>query len=747
MAFEITQDADNASRKTNIQPLLVLEIDGVDTVFGARVITKKVQIGDPGLLIGGFKIGGLIAVADQKALISFENSTTKITQSINPDRGLSQSISSMRIALVDQTQTITSLITPDELQTPTFDLLGRKCKVWLGFDGTAWKEDFIIVFRGIIDDIEAGAGKITFNIAHPDTKKRTQIFQKAETELNGSINSSLTTITVDSTAKFFIPVTGPDLTIDTAIKFFIRINDEIMRYETKTGTEFTTVTRGALGTTAVAHDDGDSAESFITFTEDAITLALKIMLSGKNGPFVEDVTIKNVGFVTGVGTVANSLFFEGRDVQRDFGIVTGDFITTTGAANGANNVTLKTINNIVQVDSGSYIVIDSVSFVTEVDTAAVVDFRSQYDTFGEGLAMDADEVDVPEHERILRLFLSSFNYDFFIKDTIEGKKFIEEDVYNPAGAFGLPRKSQSSVGIHAGPLPGTDIQTLDSSNVTNPAGLIIRRSTALNFQNTVTYRFEEQALEDKFLRIIATTNADSLAQIPIGVKSLNITAKGLRTALAGDTLAATATSRRLRKYKFGAEFIKNMKVNFKTGFRIEVGDIVLVDLDSLNISDIKEGGTRNGEARLFQIDNKAIDFKTGQVTLSLVDTNFDKDARFGTISPSSQIKTGTSTTQFVIEESFSSVFGINEFKKWEDLIGASIRVHNSTYSVDGNAILDQISGNTITLASTLGFTPSTSEIMELDVYDNQPENVKLIFAFWSNGASNFADDGIPYQWF
>jgi len=220
----------------------------------------------------------------------------------------------------------------------------------------------------------------------------------------------------------------------------------------------------------------------------------------------------------------------------------------------------------------------------------------------------------------------------------------------------------------------------------------------------------------------------------------------LRTALAGDTLAATATNRRLRKYKFGAEFIKNMRINFKTGFSIEVGDIVLVDLDSLNISDIKEGGTRNG-ARLFQIDNKAIDFKTGQVTLNLVDTNFDKDARFGTISPSSKIKIGSSQTQFIIEESFSSVFGINEFKKWEDLIGASVRVHNSTYSVDGNAILTQLTGNTVTLDSALGFTPTTSEIMELDVYDNQPENVKLIFAFWSNGASNFADGGIPYQWF
>jgi len=231
----------------------------------------------------------------------------------------------------------------------------------------------------------------------------------------------------------------------------------------------------------------------------------------------------------------------------------------------------------------------------------------------------------------------------------------------------------------------------------------------------------------------------------VGVKALNITSKGLRTALSGDTLATAATARRLRKYKFGAEFISNVKPFFRTGFNLEVGDIVLFDLNSLNISDIKEGGTRDGEARLFQIDNKIIDFKTGGVSLTLVDTNFDKDARFGTISPSSEIASATDGTTFVIQESFSSVFGINEFKKWENLIGASIRVHNSTYSVDGNAILKSLTGNTVVLESALGFTPSTSEIMELDIYDNQPEDVKLVYAFWSDG--NFADAGIPYQFF
>jgi len=750
MAFTITEDADSASKKTNVEPLLLLEIDGVATIYGARIISEKATIGAVGLTIGSFKIGGLIAVNDQSSLLTLTGTTTKITQNINPDTGASSSISSMKIALVDINGEASVLITPDDTKSPTFDLLGRKCKVWLGFEGTAWRQDFIVVFRGVIDEIDSGVGKVTFNIAHPDTKKRAEVFAKAETDLTAGITDVEASLPVTATSSFFGPVNGPDGTVDNStIQFFVRIDDEIIRYEGSTATTFTSLTRGALGTTAAAHDITASVESFVRLVGDAMTLALKLMLSGHNGPYKEDVAIENVAFVPGIGVVANALFFVGVDVQRDFGLVTGDFVTTTGASNGANNVTLKVITEIVIQGSGSYLVIGSESFVEEQDTAAVVDFRSQYDTLGEGLKMDADEVDVPEHENILRLFLSSFSYDIFIKDTIsEGKRFIEDEIYNPAGAFSLPRKSQASVGLHTGPLPGTDIQTLDTTNVLNPEQLVLRRSTSVNFKNTVTYQFEELALDTKFIRIVKTISADSLARVKTGVKPQTITSKGMRTALSGVTLAAAASNRRLRKYKFGAEYINNVSTNFKTGFRLEVGDIVLVDIGDLKITDIQQSGSRAGESRLFQIDNKGIDFKTGRTVLKVVDTNFDKDARLGTISPASIIKSATSNTTFVIEESFSSVFGANEFKKWENLKGkAIVKVHNTSYSTSGTALLSGISGNTITVATSLGFTPSAGMIMDLDVYDNQPEDVKLLYAFFSDGSNNFADGGVPYKLF
>lgn len=64
----------------------------------------------------------------------------------------------------------------------------------------------------------------------------------ALTQLNGAINNSVTTITVDSTANF--PAAGTLL-----------IDNELITYSGKSSTQFTGCSRGALGTTAASHLD------------------------------------------------------------------------------------------------------------------------------------------------------------------------------------------------------------------------------------------------------------------------------------------------------------------------------------------------------------------------------------------------------------------------------------------------------------------------------------------------------------
>lgn len=745
MAFELTDRASQASTKEVITPQLVLEIDGVDTLYGATVIKKIVKIGDFEIGQPGIFIGGQIAIVDQESLITFNSGTsTDISQVLNQDKGTNESISTMQIALIDQAQKITKLITPDEIVP---DLLGRKCKVWLGFSETSWRDDYIIIFRGVIDDIQSQSGVVVLNLAASESLKKSAAFPKASTKLTANMLIGDTTANVEATADFLSVYTGPS-GIDTSLKLYVRINDEIMRYESSTGTSFGTLTRGALNTVASAHNSGDSVDSFYVIEGNVIDLALKLMLSGKSGNYVEDIQASNFVTVTGTGDIPNTIFFADKNLEQLYNVRVGDYVTTTGASNGANNVTEKEILSVTQTDTGYYIEVDGVTFVTEVGTAAVVGFRSQYDVWGDnaGLAMGADEVDIDEHLDIKSKYLPSSEMRIYIKDTIDnGQEFLANELYNPVSAFALPRKSQASVGIHRGPTPLTTVKTLSGDNVLNASKLKIRRTTNKNFFNSVIYRFQEDPLEDRFTSGYVTIDGTSITQIPVGNKPLIIDSKGLRDDLSGSNIAQVAGQRRLRKYKFGAEFIQDMQVNFKTGFDLEVGDPVIVDFSSLKLSDIRSA-SREGEPRLFEIVNKKLSLKTGQISLDVVDTNRSLDVRYALIAPASFVKTGVSQSEFVIEPSFNtSKYGTNEYKKWEKYIGAYVIVHNSDFSVSGGSYIASLSGNTVLLTSNLGFVPAAGYVMEFGDYDNQPESVKLLYGFMSDGNNNFGDGKIPYK--
>lgn len=754
MAFSTTQNAKAAAANNTKTIQMVLQIDGFEKLYGVVDIKKIIEYGDD-IEYGdeGLVYGGLVGIENQSPYILWQGSTSTIRQQLDPDKGTGGSISSLTVNLLDKNGEVSQeLVTPDETVSPAFDILGRKAKVWIGFDDTAWPEDFFVVFRGTVDSARTGAGFVTLNLNSPDSKKKGQIFARATNQLDGSITAGATVMTLDDASSFLDPTfTGPDGTIDSDIKYYVRIEDEIIRYEAKSATQLQTLTRGEFGTTAAAHADNSSVESIVEISGNSIDLALKLMLSGTAGSYESDVEISSFVRVDGTDLVDNAIFFENFNPVSEFNLSVGDFVTVTGATNGANNITLEEIVAITESNNGFYITInDSITLIEETPTSALISFRSKYDVWPEGARMVPDEVDILEHLRIQRLFLSQDDqYQILIRDEIELKEFISEQIYNPLGAFSLPRKSRASIGFHlAGLLPGGTVKTLDTSNITNANQLKIQRSTTKNFFNATVYKINEDFLEeDKFLSVFTTINTESRDRIPVGVRALIIEAKGLRTTggMNGDTIATDATSRRLNKYKFGAEFIKGVRLNYETGYDLEVGDIVIFDLGSLKVTDIKNSGTRSGESRLFQIDNKSLNIKNGEVSLDIVDTNFDDTNRFGLISPSSFVKTGLSTTKFVIKESFNSdEFGQNEFLKWTDFIGNEVKVRNSDFSLNDSAVIDSINGNTITLETALSFIPSEGMIMEFANYGlNQPlTNAKLLYASMSD--VTFADGKPQY---
>lgn len=747
MSLELTQNAFSAVKAVAKEPNIVLEIDGVPTLYGAVPIKKYAKVGDPGLEIGdpevnpnAFYIGGLNLVDDQENAISFDGTTTSISQTLNTDKAQGGSVSALSIALIDD-GTITELITPGEIID---DILQTKCKVYLGFNNVAWPQDYVTIFRGVVTDVTSDAGKVVLQINHPDDKKRGTLYKKVDAALNGAITNSQTTITLASTVNLLKPITGPNGLIDTAFESAVKIGDEVIKYTGITGNDLTGCVRGYLNTTAAAHADEAEVESFYRLRGNVIDLSLKLLASGFNGPFIEDLEPSAVN-ITDIGTIPNALYFYDVSVKDKYNLAIGDYITTTGSAFGANNVSLKPILDIVDTEEGSYILVDGVTFVDESMATTSMDVRSQYDTLPEGLKFTNDEIDIDEHLRLYQLFLSSVTYDIYLKDTIENvKEFIEKELYSPAAAYSLPRKSRASLGYHIGPIPGQNIQVLDNTKVRNPSKIKVTRSTNRQFYNEIIYKFDESPLEEKFLTGVITIAADSKNQIKGYNKTLTVESKGLRTVDLGESVATTQSNRRLNRYKFAAEVL-TIEPMFGDSFNMEIGDIFVFDGTNLQLPDIKNA-VKGMLPRFFEVQNKTLNIKTGDVKIEAVDTNFDGAARYCLMSPSSKIATGISTTEFVLKESYSGKFGAFEYRKWKNLVGASVAIRSADFTTYEDTVITSASSNTITVSPPLSFTPSVDMVMELTHYDDVDvtETTKLIYAHMQDSPT-FGDGEPQYQ--
>lgn len=184
--LELTQAAFEKSQGHRQKVQLVFEIEGAPKVYGIGTVKSLARIGDENLYINDvgdeledWLIGGLISVPNQADLITFDGTTSTISQQVSLDRGGFTSISSMQIALIDKNGEITDLITPNKILP---EILGRKAVVYLGYQDTAWPQDFVQIFNGIIDSVSAGPS-IVFSVSHPEAKKRGQVFEPISTVL------------------------------------------------------------------------------------------------------------------------------------------------------------------------------------------------------------------------------------------------------------------------------------------------------------------------------------------------------------------------------------------------------------------------------------------------------------------------------------------------------------------------------------------------------------------------------------
>jgi len=726
VVLDLSKRAKQLLAQTNVKGQIILEIDGFEdqAIFGAVDIEKFARIGEDELTIGEFFIGGVTKDTLSRPYISLTGTSTKVGQQIIPDQGGTSSIQTMNIQLIDKDDELSRLFSPGQVVP---DLHGVKARVYAAFQNGAHPEDSVLLLSGIIKQTTFGAGYVRLGIAHPEELKRRELFTSVEGVLSAAIDDTQTTIPLELVTGILIP--------EDVLTTFVVIEDEIIQYTgVDTGTnELTGCTRGVKDTIAVAHDIEETVSTYYQIEEATIPLALKLLFSGPKEFFVEDLPIKAFEFLSPSESVENAVAFSHPDIQFRYGLSIGDKLTITGATEGANNVTSEPITGFGTFDGGSYCILGGATLVEETDTPALVSMSSFYRAFTQsrtGCNLSPELVDV---ERFLfweDLFGSTYpTYRFQLMESFNCKEFLDTQILFPTGLYSVPRKGRISLQFSLPPLAVEDVVTLDLSNVMNPEKLKLERSTVKFFYNTIDYRVNYDPVKDKYFRKDIRISNTSLDRIDVGIKKMLIESRGLKSDIDSDAVVTSISKRLLDRYKYGAERIKGVKVNYKTGMPLEVADSVVLDGKSLRMTDTGRGD-RNFAPRLFEIINKEWDYAKGTVTLDLLDTAFDLSSRFGIMGPSSWTSSGSTTEQIRVKRSFATSETDLEVEKWSQYVGSKIIIRADDFSFEEEVTLEGFlpSRNDTLLISPLSVAPPEDYVVVMPDYSGDSSTK----AIWKN---------------
>lgn len=725
MAVQLSVTAQALVEQIGIQPQIILDIEGVDLIFGARPILKVLEWDEDSpdaLWDNDLNWDGTIGDPKSRDWISLTDTTTSIGQQIAPDKGSTSSISTVNIAIVDKNAEVSKALSFNEIG----DILGRKAIFSIGFANGTYPEDANPIFRGVIVDFYTDAGKVMLSLASPESIKRQLFLEKFQTKLFGpfvDIGGGVIGTAVESTAGFYPP--------QDALETYFRINDEIVKIVEIVSDTLLYVERAQLNTVEASHEVGDDVESFYLLKGKPLDLALKVMLSKEGNEFFESLDVpRSINFVNVTDVRSGAIIFEYFNIQDKTGLVIGDKVKLNSAL---NTIEANIIGFDFLDDGGSVILVDN-PLVNEPEYSGSFSYRSKYNTLSTGLGMLTSEVDVEQFETTKIQSAGSFvDYEIYIKDSIDNAKdFIDQQLFFPQGLYSIPRKARSSVKSILPPFSSDIVPYLGTENILNATSIKQRRSIHKYHYNTYVFKYNIDSIEDKYLTGKIIVSGDSIDRIPIGKKQLKIESDGLRDNPETTNIIENTGQRLIDRYQFAPTYFDDIEVNYKTGYALEVGDVVPFGGEDLQIIDLATGD-RGRKFELFEIYNKSLNIKTGNVKLSLVSTSFAIAARYAVVSLSSKLGTGSTTNRIRLKKAFDTGEYVKESDKWLRYAGQIVAIRSDDFTYYEEVELkgvDPSDSSFLLLEDDLSVAPQQDYIIEPAEYkDDAEENVRFKLEF------------------
>ena len=714
MAQQLSVVAEALTQQIGKEPQIIVEIEGVDLIFGVRPILKFIRWDEDDLEWDtvGFNWDSPVEDSKSRSWISLEGSAKNISQQIYPDKEGASSFSSANIRFIDFNGQMSKVLALNSIT----EILGKRASFYYGYANATHPEDSIPVLRGVITDYSSEPGSINLTITHPETLKRQSIYSQYTDALTSGIDNVVTTIPVSNTARLL--ETLDDMTSH------IRIDDEIMEVTAKTANTITVI-RGRFNTTAVSHDSDTEVVSNYRLQGNPINLALKLMLSNDGNTFeTSTFTIKEF--------LNQNVFVDSYDIIRETGIVDGDTIDL-----GAQG--LFTVSGSGTTTDGSSFIGVVETLIDDGDPGLTLSWKSQYNTLPDGLGMSTNEVSTIDFVQVQQFFGAGFvDYDFLLDETIEdAKDFISKEIFFPQAMYPIPRNARSSVRYLSPPLTIEQLPTLDDSNIEDIESVRLRRSTDKFFYNSILHKYGKSKRTGDFLATRQLISGDAVNTIPVGKKQLNIESQGLARTSATEAALDIASGRMLDRYEGAATYIQGVKLLAKAGLRLEPGDVVYFGGASTQFTDI-DTGNRDAPIKKYEVINTSFNIQSFTPKVDLLDTGFSVVGVFAVFSPSSYVLSGSTTTVLKLG-TFLDVCEVDtERQKWEPFVGANIRVRSEDYTYDETTVIDSLDPqdpSAIIISPALPSAAPADAIIELDIFDNLDDtkditrDIKLRFTF------------------
>jgi len=363
--------------------------------------------------------------------------------------------------------------------------------------------------------------------------------------------------------------------------------------------------------------------------------------------------------------------------------------------------------------------------------------NGDYDTYEavNGLGLNNSYIDIEGIESVRDDWFpgDSHYMRFIINERIKAKDFFEKEIFKVLNVYPvIDGQGRFTIKPFKPPIAALDdVQSFTADNI---IGLPRLDFNLASLVNEVEVHYDWDSDTDEFDNVEFYIDSNSLNSRGPGKSPITIKTKGLHTSHSPASIAGRATQiLTTRKNRiFGRFSIPPIKIKLKTFFDrwiTEIGDIV--PFTHPNVPDVISG-TRGLTAQRMEVIGKNVDWKSGNVSIDLLDTGFTKGT-YSVISPTMTIVSVVDSENFTVS--------VTDATKYANFTLPEVQLCDSGMR-QRVAAKTLLTVNTTTGACTCdawGVTPVAGDFVLFPDYDDATDEQKL-YGYIADSDDNLGTD-------